>query len=99
MNRKLKLVLAFLAMSAVLAGVADAASSPTVTTVSATSIKETSAVLPGNINPNGASTTYQFVWGLAKDAYGASSAVKSAGHGTTSKAASATATGLLPGTV
>jgi hypothetical protein len=99
MNRKLKLVLAFLAMSAVLAGVADAASSPTVTTVAATSIKETSAVLQGSINPNGASTTYQFVWGLAKDAYGASSAVKPAGHGTTSKAVSATATGLLPGTV
>jgi hypothetical protein len=100
MNRKLKLVLACSAMSAAVSGgVAAAASSPTVSTSSATSITESSAVLRGTINPNGASTTYQFVWGLQKDVYGAASPGKSAGHGTTTRAFAFTATGLTPGTV
>jgi len=100
MNRRLRLVIAFVATgAAVTGGVASAASSPTVSTSSATSIKETSAVLRGTVNPNGAPTTYQFVWGLQKNVYGASSPAKSAGHGTTTNAVAVTASGLTPGTV
>jgi hypothetical protein len=99
MNGKLKLAIALVAAGAVTGGVAAAASSPTVSTASATSIKQTSAVLQGVINPNGASTTYQFVWGLAKDIYGATSPVKSAGSGAKDKAVAFTAAGLLPGTI
>jgi hypothetical protein len=99
MDRKLKLVLSFLAASVVLGGVAAAASSPTISTGSATSIRSSSALLRGTINPNGASTTYRFFWGLAKNAYTAASPAKSAGHGTTAGTVSFRATGLLPGTV
>jgi hypothetical protein len=100
MNRKLGLVVAFVSMSTVVTvGVAAAASSPTVSTSSATSIKQTSAVLRGSINPNGASTTYQFQWGLTAGVYGTASPIKSIGHGTTAKAVEVTAAGLLPGTV
>jgi hypothetical protein len=100
MNRKLRLVIAFVSIGTIVsAGVAAAASSPTVSTSSPTSIKETSAILRGTINPNGASTTFQFVWGLQKDVYGAASPAKSAGHGATAKAFAFTAAGLTPGTV
>jgi len=100
MNRKRSLLIARLAVTAaVTTGVAAAASSPTVSTSSATSITETSAVLRGAVNPNGAPTTYRFVWGLQKDAYSASSPAKSAGHGTTTTAVAVAASGLTPGTV
>jgi hypothetical protein len=99
MNRKLKLVIALLATGAVTGGVAAAASSPSVSTSSATSVKTRSVVLRGKVNANGASTTYQFVWGLAKDVYGAASPVKSAGHGTGTRTVAVTAAGLQPGTV
>ncbi len=100
MIRKLKLVFALFGVSAAATGgVAAAASSPAVSTSSATSVKRTSAVLRGIIDPNGASTTYHFEWRLAKDVYGASSPSRSAGHGTRNKAVQFTATGLLPGTV
>jgi hypothetical protein len=98
MNRKLKLVTAMLAISAVTGGVAAAASSPSVSTSSATSIKTSSAEMRGTVNPNGASTTYQFELGFTKDAYQAFTALKPIGSGTTAKSVSFTTTGLLPGT-
>jgi hypothetical protein len=100
MNRKLGLVVAVVSIATVVSvGVATAASSPTVATSSATSIKQTSAVLRGSINPNGASTTYQFLWGQTAGVYGSPSPIKSIGHGTTAKAVEFTASNLLPGTV
>jgi hypothetical protein len=100
MNRKFRLVIAFIAIGTVVtAGVAAAASSPTVSTSSATSIKQTSAVLRGAINPNGASTTFQFLWGQTRGVYGSTSPIKSVGHGTAAKAVEFTAPNLLPGTV
>lgn len=98
MKRTIGLVLASLAAFAIAVGVAVAASSPTVSTGSATSIKDHSAVLNGSVNPNGASTTYWFVWGPTT-AYGGTSAHHSAGSGTGSVSVHITAGGLLPGTV
>jgi hypothetical protein len=97
MNGKLKLVAGALAVGAVGTGVAVAASSPAVTTGSTSLITETSAVLHGIVNPNGASTDYQFQWGLTT-AYDVTGAAKRAGHGTVPVPAQAAATGLLPGT-
>jgi hypothetical protein len=98
MNRKVKLLIASLSASAVIGGVAAAASSPSVSTGSATSIKSSSAVMRGTINPNGSSTTYYFSYGPAKGIYTVNTAVKSIGSGTVPKTVEATASGLLPGT-
>jgi hypothetical protein len=97
MNSKLKLLAAIAAATALSVGVADAASSPTVKTGSTSSLKTTSATLNGTVNPNGASTTYQFEYGLTT-AYGQTSNAKSAGSGTVAVAAAATVGGLTPGT-
>jgi len=100
MNRKVLLLISFLAASAVFVGVAIAASSPSVTTGAPSSIKNSTAVLNGTVNPNGASTTYSFELGLAKDAYFETGPhpPKSVGSGTAAKAVSVKAGGLLPGT-
>ncbi len=79
------------------ATVALAASSPTVTTGAVTSRHQTSAVLNGTVNPNGAATSYSFQWGLTT-AYGAASATGSAGSGTAPVAVHTTADHLSPGT-
>jgi hypothetical protein len=98
MIRKLKLLSAFIAASGILCGVAVAASSPSIATGSVSSVTSSSAALHGAVNPNGASTTYVFQWGLTKS-YGLSSGLKSAGGGTKSVSVQLTATKLLPGTV
>ena len=69
MIRMLKLLAVTSAVLASSAPLALASSSPTVTTGAVTSIGDTSAVLNGTVNPNGAATTYQFQWGLTT-AYG-----------------------------
>lgn len=79
------------------AGVAGAASSPTVKTGDADTIRPTSVHLHGTVNPNGSSTAYYFQWGLTTG-YGAQHSAGSAGSGTTAKAVSQTATHLIPGT-
>jgi hypothetical protein len=84
---------------AVLAGTASialAASSPSVKTGPATSIKQTSAILNGTINPNGSATTYWFQWGLSTT-YGSMTAVHSLKAGTKSVSVHLTASGLSPG--
>lgn len=78
--------------------VAVAASSPTVRTGAHSSVRDTSAVLHGTVDPNGSATTYSFQWGLTA-AYGLGSVAHSAGRGTKAASVSASATGLIPGTV
>ncbi|MDQ6938264.1 MAG: hypothetical protein M3140_11240 [Actinomycetota bacterium] len=98
MNRKVTLaVTALLATAALGTGVALAASSPTVSSVSAGSIGNSSAVLKGTVNPNGATASYFFQYGLT-NAYGVSSKTHSAGKGTKPVAVKTTASSLLPGT-
>jgi hypothetical protein len=97
MNRTLKLLLGLLAVCATFAGVAAAASSPSASTGSATSVKTTSAVLNGTINPNGDTTAYRFEYGLT-NAYGSSTSIKSVGTGTKTVSVARTVSGLIPGT-
>jgi hypothetical protein len=97
MKRKLELVAAVLGSSAAIAGVAVAASSPSVVTGKASHIGQHGAVLNGTVNPNGSSTTYFFQWGLT-NAYGVNGKPHSAGAGTVARAVAETAAGLIPGT-
>ena len=69
---------------------------PSVTTKAATSITSNSARLNGTVNPNGRATTYYFDYGTST-AYGSTTAVATAGSGTTARSVSATVTGLGPG--
>lgn len=77
------------------ASTAAAATSPSVKTGSASSIKQTSVVLNGTINPNGAKTTYWFEWGLTKS-YGSTSAVHTLKAGTKAVSVHVTVSGLSP---
>lgn len=101
MLRKLTLSLsALVAGSGLLVSTASLAAtvgSPSVTAVQAHSIKDTSAVLSGDINPNRSQTNYYFQFGLTT-AYGSSSTSHSAGGGSKSVGVSTAAVGLLPGT-
>lgn len=100
MKRTLALLVPAAVVSAVLvvAPVAAAASSPTVTTGTHSNVTDTTAVLHGKVNPNGSATTYYFQWGLTA-AYGVQSVERSAGHGTKAGSVSTHATGLIPGTI
>ena len=97
MIRMLKLLAVTSAVLASSAPLALASSSPTVTTGAVTSIGDTSAVLNGTVNPNGAATTYQFQWGLTT-AYGLLTPVGTLDATKPSTAVKATIPGLLPGT-
>ena len=97
MKPKLKVFAAAVVAAGTVAGVAAAASSPSVVTGSTSAVHSTSVVLHGTVNPNGRSTTYYFQWGLT-NAYGAVSASHSAGAGTKAAAVHVTATQLIPGT-
>jgi hypothetical protein len=97
MKRTITIVATALAATGVLAGTAAAAVSPTVKTEAAASIKETSAVLHASVNPQGSNTSYQFQYGLT-NAYGASTALKSAGHGSKSVEVKDVVASLIPGT-
>lgn len=97
MKRRWQIVAAGLAATVVSASVAVAASSPTVVTGAKSAVTQTSAVLHGTVNPNGASTTYLFQWGLTS-AYGVNGTTVSAGAGTRSVSVRQTAGSLIPGT-
>jgi hypothetical protein len=97
MRRKFQVLAAVIAGSAVLAGVAVAAASPSVVTGDTTSIHQTSATLHGTVNPNGSSTTYFFQWGLT-NGYGDTGRTFSAGSGTTARSVADSIGGLTPGT-
>ena len=71
---------------------------PTATTGSATSVTSTSATLNGTVNPNGASTTVVFQYGLSTSYGNAATAAQSPLTGTSAQAVSAGITGLTQGT-
>jgi hypothetical protein len=100
MSRRTKLLgapLIVAAIAAVAAASAWAGASPTVSTGAATSIKDSSAVLTGTVNPQGSSTTYYFQYGLTST-YSVTTKTHPAGHGTKAVSASTTIAGLTPGT-
>jgi hypothetical protein len=71
---------------------------PSVTTSAASAVITTTATLNGTVNPNGASTTAQFEYGLTT-AYGyAASVTLAPANGTTAQAVSANLSGLQPNT-
>ena len=96
--RKLTLAAAIGAML-LFAPVALAASSPTVSPGSVTTISGTAATLHGTVNPNGLTTTYQFHYG-ATNALGsnAPAAPASAGAGSAAVPESVKLSGLSPAT-
>jgi hypothetical protein len=96
MKRRLKLTAALTAALALGAGVASAASSPTVSTGGTTKVTETTAELLGTVNPNGATTGYQFRYGLT-NSYGSTTRVKTL-HGTKPVSVHSDLSHLLPGT-
>jgi phosphodiesterase/alkaline phosphatase D-like protein len=68
---------------------------PSATTNAATSVGQTSATLNGSINPNGASTTYQFFWGTTSGNLTSNSGTPiAAGSGTSPVNVSRNVTGL-----
>ncbi len=70
---------------------------PTATTGTATSITTNSATLNGSVDPNGASTTARFRYGLTTN-YNLTATVAGTFSGSSTQAVSATITGLTPGT-
>ena len=70
--------------------------SPTVTTRSASSIRDTTATLNGSVNPLGQPTNAYFEYGTSTS-YGTRSAVKSVGSGKSSTNVGIDVTGLTPG--
>lgn len=98
MKRTLQVVTVVLALGAIGAEIAVAASSPGVVTRSAIRVSSSGALLRGTVNPNGASTSYEFQLGLTT-AYGTTTHERGAGAGRKPIAVQASATGLIPGTV
>jgi hypothetical protein len=86
---------ALLLLSLSLPSAAQAAS-PTVSTVSATSIGQSAATLRADVNPHGKATTYTFQYGTST-AYGSQTPARSAGSGTVAKRVGFRVTGLTPG--
>jgi hypothetical protein len=89
-------VVTALALSAVAAPAANAAS-PSVTTRSASSVGQNTAVLRGSVNPRGEATSYAFQYGTTTS-YGAETANHSAGSGTSTRDVAVKVAGLTPGT-
>ncbi|MCK9420319.1 MAG: DUF1566 domain-containing protein [Nitrospirae bacterium] len=71
---------------------------PTVTTNSASGIGQTSATLNGTVNPNGASTSAYFEYGLTTD-YGFSTSAQSLGSGSGNVSLTASISGLTCNTL
>jgi hypothetical protein len=69
---------------------------PTATTGAATGVGRYGATVRGTVNPKGSKTTYSFEFGLTPS-YGARSASKSAGAGSSTRSVSAALTGLQAG--
>jgi hypothetical protein len=70
---------------------------PTATTGSATTVSPTSESLAGSVTPNGSDTSYYFEWGTSA-AFGNKTPVTDVGADDSASSASATITGLKPGT-
>ncbi|MBV9817567.1 MAG: fibronectin type III domain-containing protein [Solirubrobacterales bacterium] len=97
MKRVLKIAVLVGILTAGLAGLAVAASSPTVITGGAAKITGSAAVLNGRVNPNGAPTGYLFQYGTTTS-LGADSPSRSAGSGKAENVSEGIG-GLIPGTV
>ncbi len=93
-------VLALVAVGALAVPVTSAlaSASPSVTATNPTRVTQTTAQFNGTVNPNGATTAYFFQYGLTS-AYGLTTKVSNAGHGTKAVTVKASAGGLIPGTV
>jgi hypothetical protein len=74
-----------------------AASTPTVTTGSSSSVTSSSATVSGTVNPNGTSTSYAVQYGTSTS-YGQQTSEQSAGSGTSTENITATLNGLPSGT-
>lgn len=97
MRRRMKVLGAGLAVPAVAAGAAFAAGIPIVTTGGATAISQTGATLHASVNPDGSSANYAFQIGLTTQ-YGASTAARNVGSGTSAVSVSAPVGNLTPAT-
>ncbi|HMI81944.1 MAG TPA: fibronectin type III domain-containing protein [Solirubrobacterales bacterium] len=94
------LILGTLVLSAIAAGGIAApalALSPSVETLPATSVAETTATLNGKVNPNGLETKFYFEYGTTTS-YGSKTSEVSAGSGTTAVEKSQGISGLSPKT-
>jgi hypothetical protein len=89
---------AVLLTASALPAVAQAAGAPKANTGGAKEISYASAVLAGNVNPNGANTSYYFQYGPTK-AYGSQTAISDAGAGSASVPVRLAISGLQPITV
>jgi phosphodiesterase/alkaline phosphatase D-like protein len=96
-NAKLLIATLLTATCLVQGAVAQASSTPTLITGTASAVGSSRATLHGMVNPNGAATQYSFEWGPT-NAYGSSSPLHSVGHGSDQVPVQATIAGLLPGT-
>jgi hypothetical protein len=94
MTRRMLAVGLTAAISAATPAAADV-TKPTVTTGGAAQVTQSSATLTGKVNPNGASTTYWFQYGLTRR-YGTTTGPTDAGSGTHARTAAANLTGLSP---
>jgi hypothetical protein len=74
---------------------AAATSKPGATTGPPSSIGQTTVTFTGSVNPHGAATTYEFEYGTTK-AYGAKTAAKPLGSGTSVKHVADAVSGLTP---
>ncbi len=98
MIRKLLVPATVVAVIAIFASVALAGGSPTVRTGKPTRITDNTALLNGTVNPNGASTTYYFQFGLT-NGYGSNTSPRAGGAGVKTLDVHLTAGGLVQGTV
>jgi phosphodiesterase/alkaline phosphatase D-like protein len=71
---------------------------PQPTTLAATSVTATTAVVNGSVNPQGFATTYYFQYGVTSS-YGTTTTTRSAGSGTTATAVSEPLSGLGASTI
>ena len=70
---------------------------PSATTGGTTVVRSDSAVLAGTVNPNGATTTYEFDYGTST-AYGRQTTLRTVGAGTSATSVSVSIAGLSQGT-
>ena len=95
MRFALSLIATVVALAA--AGTAAAATAPSATTGPVSSVAPTSATVTGNVDPNGAATTWYVEYGTTTG-YGSKTGSANAGSGTSTVPVSASLTGLKPGT-
>jgi len=95
--RALILLSALAVLALVPAGALGAPAPPTVSTGGSSNVSFSSAILYGNVNPNGQATGYVFQYGTSTG-YGGQTPLAPAGNGTISIRLSQTVTGLQPGT-